>query len=380
MSENDSSQTKDNSDSNSNHETFRIVRARHEIYMSSSCFLKRKLILSVYLPKSFSIFIYPLEAYLPELKITYMDANELIPLPYGEIIPIYDLSDKFKEILLKLPYENSTSQIFRDNNESLKNNTKLEKLVRKTLIRLLANQLGVEESNLKEYNNFAIINFPKHENMYTNITLEWTEDIENVREPISKLDKFSYIIPIDLILKFTNITTYLDIKIEEKYEFITKPIVKYQHHNKHLHGKSWNNLADNEYVVLLEGKHRFTIKFPNTLKKSPILIKYTIGIPKMIRVWTYVGFLFATGSFLLSVFTIQYVQDVINSSIQTYTQNFLLPIIAGAIAGILALRVLLFYDLELMRRWQYTYLILVILNGIMLTIEILISFKIITLT
>jgi hypothetical protein len=149
--------------------------------------MKRELKLTMFIPKDVSFYVYPLEGYLPDLRITNKNGDILTPLPYQSLSRILGQSIDIT-----------------------------------TIRQFVARTYNIAEEKLQDYENFTVIEFPQHGDCYEELTFTWLERIESRRKHIQILNLF---VPLTLRFPATESSTYVDLRIYEKYELIEKPNV-----------------------------------------------------------------------------------------------------------------------------------------------------------
>jgi hypothetical protein len=294
-----------------------IIRIHHTFNFLNTCVMKRELKLTMFIPKDVSFYVYPLEGYLPDLRITNKNGDILTPLPYQSLSRILGQSIDIT-----------------------------------TIRQFVARTYNIAEEKLQDYENFTVIEFPQHGDCYEELTFTWLERIESRRKHIQILNLF---VPLTLRFPATESSTYVDLRIDEKYELIEKPNVSMIEEERFnfeqpLIVESKKNLAEDiDYSILLGDKRHYVFRFPRNLFQI-IYIDFRIAIPLIVRVWSGLGMAIGVGVIIASIL---------------FTNKTNLPIFStlsgGTIAGLIALRILLFHDVELLKWWHIIYIILILL-------------------
>ncbi len=114
---------------------------------------------------------------------------------------------------------------------------------------------------------------------------------------------------------------------------------------------------DTDYKVILNDKRRRVFRFPRDMFHV-LQLKLEIKIPLLVKIWSALGAALGIGTILALIFSW-------GSNIQ-----FLSPLAAGVIAGLIALRLVLFHDVELLKLWHILYIVLILSVAIALLLTI----------
>lgn len=301
-----------------------IIREYRKYYFENPCVIRIETKLTVSLPIGNEFYIYPIRGNLADLEVK-LDGTQMPILHAQEL-------EKITGFIIDLDFiKKGVSSIS-----------------------------GISVEELIDIKNYFFIKFPKIiEDKYSEILITWNEQIEGKRKTNDLLSEISFY---SMIFPPTGRSSlYVSFIVADKYELVGETLV-YKIEtinyglNNDMKATSAITLVENEGFsnVLDDSKHH-VVRFERN-GSNKIGIKYTIGIPVLIRTWLWLGFFFGIG-------TIPY--GILNY--QTHIQ-FVETLLAGVVALLIGFRILLFHDIELLRRWNVTYIILIVANIILLTI------------
>lgn len=130
----------------SNEGGIRILRFQHSYKVLNSCLISRELKLTVHIQDDIPFYIHPFQGYLPDLKAKFGDKET-------SVVPYFELSTLLNETVT------------------------LE-----TIKGILLRTFSLSQTDLEDYDNIAVIIIPPHDTGYNELTLTWTESIENLRK------------------------------------------------------------------------------------------------------------------------------------------------------------------------------------------------------
>ena len=142
-------------------------------------------------------------------------------------------------------------------------------------------------------------------------------------------------------------SSYVDIQLAEKYEFHSNPNPEIVGNNK--------IEKDKDYELILDDSRHYIFRFRRGLEGKGV-INFRIGVITMLKSWIWLGLLMGIGTMPFSLFIILTGRPFSQVS----------PILLGTLATLVGFRVLLFEDIDLLKRWSWYYLILIIINTIIL--------------
>lgn len=317
--------------------SLKISKMEYIYSIINSCVLKKECKVTMFVPLHFPLYIFPFEEEVSDLKAKLSD---------GKFIPILTY-DRIAEILRRRLSIKITDDMV--NIESIQN--------------IVGDSFNLSNSDVKNYKYFAIIELPKKESeYYEEITFSWLISIENERK---YSDPFTLEIPLKIDFQPMHSTIYVDIRVDEKFELRNQPALQkfvYQYY-----GLDNQNAAEvlvdlkegEEYRFHIYNKHHWMIMLtsrPNNLRLSCV-----VGVQSSVHHWAWVGFFLGIGT-SISALIFGFPDE----------ESKFFPLIGGSIAGLIALRVVLFHDVELLKIWHRIYIVLV--SSLILTIVILIVF------
>ncbi|MDE2590432.1 MAG: hypothetical protein KGL95_12305 [Patescibacteria group bacterium] len=273
------------------------------------------------------LWVYGLPGYLPSLDVKNSDGVNLPVLSPDELnFLLKDESDKELDIMTK------------------------ERVTQESLHKLMAqteagkkSKAPVDASNKKAVHYVGIILPPVGFDHFEEITLKWIEQIETDKKANRCISQ--HVSRQHTIEPTTTDSAYVDITMDsKKYELRATPeITTVNGDNKPV------GITDgNEYKKVLTDKTRCVYRIKRHCPYA-FTIKWSIGIPTLVRRWAWAGFLIALAVISFSIAGFVHDQK---------TFEFNVRLLAGLIAMIVAFRVLLFHDTDLMSRWNRLYLIL----------------------
>ncbi len=283
--------------------------------------------LTIFLPEHEEFYLFPFVGYLSDLNAK-LDSIDIPILPMDEL-----------STMLERPIDSALTRRL---------------LVERFLLPSEGNQI------------VAVIRFPPHEDGYRQLVLRWKESIETLR----KKSAFGVSIPVPRRINpgLENASVYVSVSVNERFE-ISKHNVKrntseifHYHHGDHVYNRTENLIDKIDYDMILSDKRRFEFRIPRSFLDS-ILLEFDVIIPRMVRSWLFFGILIGIAIEL---------PLIMRGS--TNLQQ-LLPFAGGVIAGLIALRLVLFHDIELLRNWNYAYILMIGIIVATLVVQILISFK-----
>jgi hypothetical protein len=289
----------------------------------------------MFIPQSIRLWVYPLDKYLASLEVKNSDNEKLPILSYDELDELI--------MIQRLP-------------KSEKTLPKMEIDSEKTLHHIMVQQIdsGVSEdseplkldkTSKKSAHHVGILLPERSGDYFEEITINWTEQISKIESQVFNPSLF--VEREEIILPTTTNSTYVSLIVDKKkYEFVKSPTVKAIDEKE----KECPNVKEEvEYRKLLESKHQYVYRIkrdcPYTFKFS-----FKIGIPKTIKAWAWLAFSAAITAILFS-----WVNFI--TSYSSYQDD--LKLLAGIVSFIVALRVLVFHDYELMSVWNQVFLILI---------------------
>lgn len=338
-----------------------IIRVYYDMKIENSCYLRKTMRMTLFIPKSLNFFVYPLNGYRAGLEVRNKKKDRLPVLPYGQLLNI--INEK-SEQSPSLPFE-------------ISNNTNTLNDILNSLRELMTSIYGIPEESLENFSNFVVLRLGDDHDEHEELEFSWLESLEELRK-LSK-NRINYEIPLELTFSINRVTTYISIDVAEKFEIVgdlklfalekevnifetdfnainlddqgkIKPFKLVKHHDKIIKFTlESNNEEVKEYdYLLLQGKRNLAFRFGHDLDYN-ILLTVRIGVPSTVKHWSYVGA-------IISILVIIY---LIVSGYKLHFNNEI-TLGAGAIGGMIAMRILLFHDLELLKRWNYVYILLII--------------------
>lgn len=270
----------------------------------------------LFVPGGSDVWVYKLPGYLASLDVTTGDGNSL---------PI--LSDQELNLL------------FINENANFITQDSLKKIFEEQMI---VNELTLLSSDENQKSHFVGFIIPQYDqDHFQKIIIKWTEQVR--KEDTSKNTISQYVNRRHTVEPTTSASVYLNITMDrKKYEIQGEPEIAAA-------DKEGNNaeIKDGEqYKKILQDKTNYVYRIKRNCPLK-FTLKWSIGIPAMIRRWAWAGFLIAI--LVLSFSIITFIIDPSTS----YENSKLL---AGLIAMLVGFRVLLFHDIELMYRWNVIYL------------------------
>ena len=275
--------------------------------------------LTAFIPKEIRLFFMPFRNYLPELRVELGD---------GKPSPIFSYLELHRIIIRPSGRPFTLDEI-----------------------RILASEaLGVNEKDMQQFTNFAIVLFPEHEDHINEIIIKYTEPQEVEKRSDDLLTKnalFSVNFP-----PTKNTSMYVALKVNDKYEIEKNPaIFKVEKIATTFNGVTEEHTKDtlqdiNKHSILNDKKHNVVHvdrDFPNDIK-----VQFKVNVPQMLRIWLWFGL-------ALGIAVIPY-------SFQESSFQYIYPVILGIVGLLVGLRILIFHDSELLTRWNIVYLIIISLD------------------
>ena len=307
--------------------TYRLVNARvMEITARYYMWIKAKT----------ELWVYGLPGYLPSLDVKNSD---------GVSLPV--LSPDELNHLLKGETEQEMGIIAK------------ERVTQESLRKLMSqteagkkSKAPVDNSSGKAVHYVGVILPPVDFDHFEEITLQWIEQIEIEKKSNHGISQ--HVNRQHIIESTTTDSEYIDITMDnKKYELRKTPEITAVDVDK----KPVTITDGKEYVKVLSDKTRSVYRIKRNCPHT-FTIKWSIGIPDLVRRWAWAGFAIA-----LAVIAFAIAGFVHDKS----TFDFNARLLAGLIAMIVAFRALLFHDTDLMSRWNKVYLMLLgIIVGIVL--------------
>ena len=129
--------------------------------------------------------------------------------------------------------------------------------------------------------HYVIIPLPKKvKNYFDKITVSWIENIDKIQSSKNILSKY---IERDYTVHFTiTNSTYIDLKMNKRYQFVFKPKVTRSFKNS----KTIRDVDDYDHILHNDKHSIYRIK---KSKSYPITISWKIGLPKMLGLWAWMG-------------------------------------------------------------------------------------------
>lgn len=284
----------------------------------------------LWVPKNKQLWVYPMDGYLSSLEVKNSD---------DESLPV--LSDHELNMLIQNPIQRDVG-IFAD--EIITQNTMHEEMLKQDGNN---NNQPIKDKTKKAKHYVGIILPKVGSDHFDEIIIKWVKFI-----PIEK--KASDLISLQIsgeheISKTTTASTYLDLQLDDKkYEFVGDPsIIVTKKDGK----EDLANCDDIKEIFHTKKRIVFRIKRDNDLQ---FLIKWSIGIPRLIQRWAWGGFIASIAIMLLSLLTFFFGDEKLTD----VAFQFNVRLLAGAVGLIVSFRVLLFHDTDLMARWNHLYLLL----------------------
>ncbi len=285
---------------------------------------------SMWIPKGISLWVYSLPGYLPQLEVKNSD---------GDVLPVLSHDE------LNFLIQNQSMQAV---------GIEQEVVTQDVLHELTSAQSSVNRSPvntlLDKSVHYVGILLPEklRYDYFEEITIKWISPIK-IQQKTN--DGFSlHIAGEHTIGPSTTASTYFDLQMDgEKYQFIGYPTISATEQ-----GKEKKITDGEEYKEIFKDKEHYVYR---TRRNSPLLFKtkWSVGIPKLVRGWAWGGFVAA-----LAIMSFSVIAFIIDQSYTTFYLNARL--LAGLAALIVGFRVLLFHDIDLMIRWNYLYLLLLVVS------------------
>ncbi|MGI0021887.1 MAG: hypothetical protein ACRD9Q_03400 [Nitrososphaeraceae archaeon] len=293
-----------------------VIREYNTYNYVNSCVRRVERKIVVFIPKQVSLYVVPFRQYLPDLEIIVKG---------GEASPILS----YKELHRMLGREFTIEEMRK----------------------YVSDVYGISQEEADEYNNFAFIALADHPDQFYEIILKWVEQPNELEKGTDDLLTIHTLLPLRF---FGNRVggVYAALKVDDKYEIDTKPIIT-QVEKQKIGNNIYLNpipLESKDHVILNDKKHNvvhFHRGFTNEIK-----IQYKINVPKMLRVWLWFGFAIGIG--------------VVPIASNFHQDQSMYPIILGVIGLLVGFRIMLFHDIELLTRWNVAYLVLITYNIIWL--------------
>jgi len=278
-----------------------------------------------------ALWVYPMDEYVANLRITNSDGNSL---------PI--LSEKELSYMLR-----SQAKKDLDITETTITQERLKEIFNKQNV---ISSKQPTQSSIKEAKHYVGIILPQYEDdHFDEVIIKWVAPVDKLKIEEKVNRGLNLDVGIQHIIPPTSAaSTYLDIQTDDdqKYEIIGDTTILADDINC---VKKESKEGD-EYRELLKTKaHRvYRIKrdAPTTFT-----IQWKVGIPNVIRRWAWLGFFLSIAVMVYSVIT--FWQDH-----ETFVRNSAL--LSGIISLVVGFRVLLFHDTELMSRWNSLYILLLV--------------------
>jgi hypothetical protein len=271
------------------------------------------------------IMLIPVSDYRADLKVTNSKGNEVTVLSDIEFNRLYP--DTPLDVLTLVLQDELKARLRRGDRELRQRD---QAMVDKH--RLIA--IVLPESSVKDGTIY-----------YEKIKMRWVEQFEN-QIPDGMYSK-SVSIPI-YISRFgegESPAVYLSIKTNQKYEIQGQPRIR--------------NLIQNplEYRQIINDVRHKVYRFAPTIEMQVLRIRLRIGLPQLVKKWAEFGF---TASIIASMVIVYFA--IFNAKVPPFAYETL----AGLIAFIVGLRVIVFHDLTLMEDWNRAHQKVVLLMGVIL--------------
>lgn len=293
-----------------------IYRQYFTYSLINSRVMEVKAFFHLFVPGGSDVWVYKLPGYLASLDVTTGD-NKSLP-----ILSDHELNLLFTNEKAKFVTQDSLKKIFEEQmtvNEPIR--------------------LSSDENQKSHFVGFIIPQYD--EDHFQKIIIKWTEQIR--KEDTSKDTISQYVNRLHTVESTTSASVYLNITMDrKKYEIQGKPQITAIDKE----GKNAEIKDGDQYKKILQDKTNYVYRIKRNCPLK-FTLKWSIGIPAMIRRWAWAGFLIAILVLSFSVITF-----IIDPS-ASYENSKLL---AGLIAMLVGFRVLLFHDIELMYRWNVIYL------------------------
>jgi len=270
-----------------------------------------------------------MDDYLPSMRAKNSDGVSLPILSPDELsYALRTQTRKDLDITEKIVTTDDLQRIMTNQNESsAKQPTKGDKIKAQHYVGILLPQIKAEH--------------------FDEVIIRWIEPVriaEKAKHLLSLRVGGQHIIP-----PTTTSSIYIDVSMDhKKYEILEDPTVWADDPD----GNKKDPVDGDEYRKILQTNTQFVYRIKRNCT-STFTIKWFIGIPSFVRKWAWAGLLVSLGILALSILT--FIQDP-----STYVRNSTL--LAGLVGLIIGFRVLLFHDTELMRRWNYLYMILLAIS------------------
>lgn len=221
----------------------------------------------------------------------------------------------------------------------------------------LLNEIKKSIRNDVPIKNIGFLLLPKHdeenEGYYEEIVITWSEGVKKT----SSSDFFTMTLDMNpIFIQVGDSSFYVDIQVNDKYRFEGVPTVKKEYEEKLYHTtfNSYMKMPENEYRIVLLDKRHYVYRFERGLS-AKIQINFRIGVTEIVKQWSWVGFLLGIGvmPFLVWLFLRG---DIVNA----------FPLGLAIIGLLVGFRILLLHDSELLKRWNWIYIGLVVLDSIIL--------------
>jgi len=271
----------------------------------------------MWVPKEVNFYTHFFDRYLPRLEVKSSEGNNLQILPLSELALSLEIDEE-------------------------------------TLLKRIKKSIGSDVS----VKNIAFVLLPKHsddDGHYEEIILTWSEEAENIHSSdfITKRLELN-----TTFLKVGGSSFYVDVELNDKYRFESTPDVNKEYEEQLFDRtlKSYRKMPENEYHIVLFDKRHYVYRFERGLS-TKIQIKFRIGVTELVKQWSWVGLFFGIG--VLPFLALSYIRgDIVNAA----------PLGIVTIGLLVGFRILLLHDSELLKRWNWIYIGLVILDFLVLGI------------
>lgn len=288
-----------------------IIRQYFSYNIANSCTFKVNLDITMKVEKQ-PFFLLPVKGYLADLRITDSEGNELIILSDSEFEQ--QMHHKMSDII----------DLYT---------AKLRKDIPKKYLKVI-----------KDYRVVAVLFNRTDDEYYDKIRVSWVEPIENrKRDGFSQLVEIPFYLPRYGFKHGSTSAIYLSFKTTSRYEIVDDPEIRDLLSKKQL-----------KPAVIIDDERHKVYRFSASEEPQMIRVIVRIGLPSTVKSWANLGLI---SGVLAPAF-------ILGSSIGLGRMvDFGYEILAGTIVFLTGLRVLLFHDISLMKRWNRAYIFLIIYLG-----------------
>jgi hypothetical protein len=300
-----------------------VLRQYFTYDITNSCTFKVNLEITMRVEKQ-PFFLLPVKGYRADLKINDSEGNDLIVL-----------SDKEFEKLTAIPMRG----------------------IIELYLAKLKNDLDEKYYHLiEDYRVVAVLFGRAEDDYFEKVTVSWIERFENRKRDgrVSECVEIPIYLPRYGFQHGATSAIYLSIKTNSKYEI---------HPQVELNDLRLRKTPVHK-IILHDNRH-WIYRFSETPDPQFIEIKIRIGLPDAVKKWAHLGL--ASGTFMPSIILLLTIGF-------GKVPEFGFATIVGVIGFITGLRVLIFHDVDLMRRWNKILFSLIVFCAFLLLVLMFLSY------